>query len=59
MALKFNLIKKDLYSEARRGQIITAHGAIETPVFMSVGTFGAVKTLDHTELEEIDRKSVV
>ncbi len=53
MALKFNLIKKDINSEARRGQIITAHGTIETPVFMSVGTFGAVKTLDHTELEDI------
>ncbi len=53
MALQFNLIKKDKHSEARRAQITTTHGTIETPVFMSVGTFGSVKTLDHTELEDI------
>ena len=53
MALKFDYIAKDPNSEARRGRIHTAHGTIETPVFMSVGTFGSVRTLDHTELEDI------
>ncbi len=53
MALKFDYIAKDPNSEARRGRIHTAHGTIETPVFMSVGTFGSVRTLDHTELENI------
>jgi queuine tRNA-ribosyltransferase len=53
MALKFDYITKDPNSEARRGKIHTAHGIIETPIFMSVGTFGSVRTLDHTELEEI------
>lgn len=53
MALKFEYIAKDPHSEARRGRIYTEHGVIETPVFMSVGTFGSVRTLDHTELEDI------
>jgi queuine tRNA-ribosyltransferase len=53
MGLTFEYLKKDPLSEARRGRIHTAHGIIETPVFMPVGTFGAVRTLDHTELEDI------
>ena len=53
MPLQYNLIKKDPNSEARRGLIQTAHGKIDTPVFMPVGTFGAVRTLDHTELHNI------
>jgi queuine tRNA-ribosyltransferase len=53
MALTFELLKKDTHSAARRCRIGTTHGTIETPVFMSVGTFGAVRTLDHEELEEI------
>jgi queuine tRNA-ribosyltransferase len=52
MPLKFELITKDKNSEARRGHITTAHGVIETPVFMPVGTFGAVRTLDHEELNQ-------
>ena len=38
---------------ARRGFLQTAHGAIETPVFMPVGTQGAVKALTTQHLEEI------
>ncbi|MES2614260.1 MAG: tRNA guanosine(34) transglycosylase Tgt [Bdellovibrionota bacterium] len=53
MPLQFELITKDTQSEARRGRITTAHGIIETPVFMPVGTFGAVRTLDHLELNNI------
>src|SRR5258707_11077984 len=36
---------------ARRGQITTPHGAIETPAFMPVGTQGAVKAITHRDLE--------
>jgi len=36
---------------ARRGRLKLAHGVIETPVFMPVGTYGAVKTLTPTDLE--------
>jgi len=38
---------------ARRGVLRTAHGDIETPVFMPVGTQGAVKALTPQHLEEI------
>ena len=37
---------------ARRGRLVTAHGVIETPVFMPVGTRGAVKGLAPKQLEE-------
>lgn len=49
----FQLLSQDKNSAARRGRLSTAHGTIETPVFMSVGTFGAVRTLDHKELCDI------
>jgi queuine tRNA-ribosyltransferase len=38
---------------ARRGVITTAHGEIETPAFMPVGTQGAVKGVTHRDLESI------
>jgi queuine tRNA-ribosyltransferase len=37
---------------ARRGVLQTPHGAIETPVFMPVGTRGAVKAITHRDLED-------
>ena len=37
---------------ARRGVLTTAHGTIETPVFMPVGTQGSVKALTHRQVEE-------
>jgi queuine tRNA-ribosyltransferase len=40
-------------SGARRGILRTSHGEIETPVFMPVGTQGAVKALTPQHLEEI------
>jgi queuine tRNA-ribosyltransferase len=36
--------------QARRGRLMTPHGAVETPVFMPVGTLGAVKSLDATDM---------
>ena len=53
MSLKFELKKTDSATSARVGKITTAHGEINTPVFMPVGTFGAVRMVDHRELEEI------
>ena len=38
---------------ARRGQISLAHGTVETPAFMPVGTYGAVKTLSPREIGDI------
>ncbi|MBR2947613.1 MAG: tRNA guanosine(34) transglycosylase Tgt [Bacteroidales bacterium] len=49
--MKFELIKTDEQSCARRGRITTAHGVIETPIFMPVGTVGSVKGVYHRDLE--------
>ena len=44
---KYTLLKKD--GRARRGRLETVHGAVETPVFMNVGTVGAIKGAVSTE----------
>jgi queuine tRNA-ribosyltransferase len=41
----FEVLQLDPSSQARRGQLQTAHGTVETPVFMPVGTRGSVKGL--------------
>jgi queuine tRNA-ribosyltransferase len=48
----FDLLRTDTVTKARRGRLHTAHGTVETPVFMPVGTQGSVKALDPRELEE-------
>ena len=48
----FQLIQTDLRSKARRGRIQTAHGTIETPIFMPVGTAGTVKAVHTRELHQ-------
>ncbi len=50
--MKFNLLAKDKSSKARAGLLETAHGNIETPIFMPVGTQGTVKALTPKMLEE-------
>ena len=51
MSLAFSIC--DLDHSARRGRIQTAHGEIETPVFMPVGTLGSVKGVPQHILEEL------
>lgn len=53
MANQFTVIKKDSRSEARLGRLETAHGIIETPCFMPVGTQGTVKAMLPRDLEEM------
>src|SRR5437763_16643764 len=48
----FDLLSKDPATEARAGRITTAHGIIETPVCMPVGTQGSVKALTQEMLED-------
>ncbi len=48
----FNVIKKDSNSKARTGVLKTAHGEIETPIFMPVGTQATVKALTPEQLKE-------
>src|SRR5258705_9643608 len=48
--MQFHLQAKDKNSSARAGEINTAHGKIQTPVFMPVGTAGSVKGVHQREL---------
>jgi len=48
--MKFTLQAKDKNSQARAGLMETAHGTIETPIFMPVGTAGTVKAIHQHEL---------
>lgn len=51
--MEFKLIKKCSETSARLGLIKTDYGDVETPVFLPVGTQGAVKTISFEELKEI------
>lgn len=55
----YKLIKTDSQTKARRGLITTAHGVIQTPFFMPVGTNGSVKALSVENLREIDVQLVL
>ncbi len=48
--MKFDLVKKDKNTKARAGTIQLAHGEIQTPIFMPVGTVGTVKSVHQREL---------
>ena len=50
--MNFELLKADDKSNARAGIITTAHGRIETPIFMPVGTVGSVKGVLQRDLKE-------
>ena len=48
----FQLQQNDSQTSARTGLITTAHGQIETPIFMPVGTAGTVKAMHKREIKE-------
>ena len=50
--MTFELQHTDAGSAARAGRITTAHGPIETPIFMPVGTLGTVKGVHQRELKD-------
>lgn len=53
MAAHFVVIKNDATTQARRGRLMTAHGVVETPAFMPVGTQGTVKAMLPRDLKEM------
>lgn len=59
MASSYTLLKKSSKSNARRGRLQTAHGIIETPVFMPVGTRATVKAMSPRELEELGAQIIL
>ena len=54
MTFSFELIHKSTENHARLGRVHTSHGAVDTPVFMPVGTLATVKSLTPEELNELD-----
>lgn len=57
--MKFTLQHTDPSSNARAGLIETAHGLIETPIFMPVGTAATVKTVHQRELKDDIKAQII
>ena len=55
----FELVAQDRESKARRGRITTAHGVLDTPVFMPIGTQGSVKGVSPKELRELHAQIIL
>ncbi len=55
--MKYTLLKTD--GQARRGRLELAHGTIETPIFMPVGTYGSVKAMSPLDLEKIGAQIIL
>lgn len=55
----FDLTATDKNTRARRGRLKTAHGVIETPAFMPVGTQGSVKAMSPLELREVNAQMIL
>lgn len=50
--MDFQIVRTDTGTKARAGEVETAHGKIETPIFMPVGTAGTVKAIHFRDLKE-------
>jgi len=59
MQKSFELLAQDRRSKARHGRLMTAHGVIETPAFMPVGTQGSVKAVSPRELRELHAQIIL
>ncbi|OGV65384.1 MAG: tRNA guanosine(34) transglycosylase Tgt [Lentisphaerae bacterium RIFOXYB12_FULL_65_16] len=57
--MEFSLLAQDRDTAARRGQLSCAHGVVQTPVFMPVGTQATVKTLSPRDLEELGAEIIL
>ena len=57
--MEFQLLHTDAGSNARSGVITTAHGCIETPIFMPVGTVGSVKGVHMPELMDDIKAQII
>ena len=50
--MAFKVLRKETNTSARAGVLKTSQGKINSPAFMPIGTYGAVKTLTPKNLEE-------
>ena len=55
--MKFNVEKTD--GQARAGTLKTEHSEIQTPVFMPVGTRGAIKSLTSSDIERLNPQIIL
>ena len=55
--LNFEVLASD--GLARRGRMRLNHGDVETPIFMPVGTYGAVKAMSPRELDDIGAQIIL
>ena len=55
--MKFELLNSD--GAARRARLTLAHGVLDTPAFMPVGTYGTVKAMRPTDLKDIGAQIVL
>jgi queuine tRNA-ribosyltransferase len=53
----FRILSRD--GGARRGELKTPHGIVQTPAFMPVGTRGAVKSITQRDLEDLDAEIIL
>src|ERR1043165_1491124 len=59
MQKTFELVSQDRESKARRARLTTAHGIVETPAFMPIGTQGSVKGVSPRELRELNAQIIL
>ena len=57
--MKFELISNTENSSARAGIITTGHGQIETPIFMPVGTVGAIKAVKMQDMKDDVKAQII
>ena len=55
--MQFEILSRD--GLARRGRLTFAHGSVETPVFMPVGTYGSVKAMTPEDLRAVGAQIVL
>ena len=56
---EFSVRQTDLAGQARQGMLTTAHGEIETPAFIPVGSLGPVKGIDTSDLQALGFRLVL
>ena len=56
---RFTVTQRDSATQARLGQLETAHGTVATPAFMPVATQGTVKATTPRELREIGAEIIL
>ncbi|SMC32888.1 tRNA guanosine(34) transglycosylase Tgt [Moheibacter sediminis] len=57
--MNFQIEQSDTHSKARAGEITTAHGKIQTPIFMPVGTVASVKSVHQRELRDDIKAQII